>query len=113
MVLKGEKPVITKNTVTLPSSGIVEQMVEKTPEGFGTTGFSSARKRNLKMLSLNGISPTKENIVKNKYPFKRPLFILIHKNHKPEIKRFVDFILSKEGQQIISSLGTISLLDIK
>lgn len=113
MVLKGELSVKTKNTILLPSSGIVEQMVEKTPEGFATTGFSSARKRNLKMLNLDGISPTKENIIKNKYPFRRPLFILIHKNHKPEIKRFIDFILSKEGQQIISSQGAVSLLDIK
>lgn len=113
MILKGENPVVTKNTVTLPSSGIVEQMIEKTPEGFGTTGFSSARKRNIKMLSLNGVSPTKENIINRKYDLIRPLFILVPEEPKQEVKKFVDFILSKEGQQIISSLGAISLSDIK
>jgi ABC-type phosphate transport system substrate-binding protein len=39
------------------------------------------------MLKLNGISPTKENIAMNRYPLKRPLFILVPKNPKQEVKK--------------------------
>lgn len=113
MILKGEEIVVSPNIMTLASAGIVEQIVEKTPEGFATTGFSSARKRDVKMLKLDGISPTKENIIMNRYPLKRPLFILAPKNPKQEVKEFIDFVLSKDGQQFISGLGMVSLLDMK
>lgn len=113
IILKGDEIAVSLNIMPLASTGIVEQIVEKTPEGFATTGFSSARKRDVKMLKLNGISPTKENIISNRYPLKRPLFLLVPKNPKSEAKKFIDFVLSKDGQQFISGLGIISLLDMK
>ncbi len=113
LVLKGLDPVETPNTMFLASTGIVEQMVEDTPEGFATTGFTSARKRHLKMLKVNGVYPTNKNIISKTYSLKRPLYILIPKNPKPEVKKFLDFVLSKEGQQFIRAQGVVSLLDVK
>ncbi len=113
MVLNGQDPVQTPNTFFLASTGIVEQMVEETVDGFATTGFSSARKRNVKMLKLDGIYPDKRNISKNIYPFKRPLFLLLTKEAKPEARKFVDFALSRKGQELISSYGVVPLMDIK
>lgn len=113
IITNGMDVVETPNTLLVASAGIVEQMVERTSEGFGISGFSSARKRDVKMLKVNGVYPTKKDIINNKYPFKRPLFLVALKNPKPEVKRFIDFTLSKEGQRLISSLGTVSLLDVK
>lgn len=96
-----------------PSAAIWEQLVEKMPDGFASTGFASARKRNVKMLTVNGQAPTKQNIMSGKYPFKRPLFIVVKKDARPEVKRFTDFILSKKGQRLISSYGIPSLSDMK
>ena len=113
LVLGGREPVETQNTVMLASTGIVEQMVEATPEGFAAAGFSSARKRNVKMFKVDGVSPTRGDIINYRYKLKRPLFILIPKNPKPEVKKFVDFVLSKKGQRLISSYGVVSLSDMK
>ena len=113
VVLKGKEPAATSNTFLVPSTAIVEQMVESTPEGFATTGFTSGRKRNVKMLKVNGVYPTKMNITNKKYGLMRPLFILIPAVPKPEVKKFVDFTLSKDGQNFIGSLGVVSLIDIK
>lgn len=113
LVLKGKEPAETRNTMFLASTGIVEQMVEDTPEGFATTGFSSARRRDVKMLRVDGVSPTQKTIISNRYPLKRPLFLLVPKKHKPELKQFVDFVLSKEGQRFINSRGVVSLVDVK
>ncbi|RJQ21077.1 MAG: phosphate ABC transporter substrate-binding protein [Nitrospiraceae bacterium] len=113
MVLDGKDPVETPNTVFLASTAIVEQMVEKTSGGFAATGFSSARKRDVKMLKLNGVYPDKKNISSNSYPLKRPLYLLVPKEAGAETKNFIDFVLSKKGQKLISSYGAISLLDIK
>lgn len=109
MVLKGKDTVRSKNSLALASTGIVEQMVEKTAEGFATTGFSSAQKRDVKMLRVNGVFPTKVNISNDTYPFRRPLYLITHGSPGPEVKRFIDFALSREGQHIISSQGVIPL----
>jgi phosphate transport system substrate-binding protein len=113
LVLNGKEPVESANTVFVASSGLVEQMVEENPEGFATTGITSARKRNVKILKVNGIAPTNKAIITNQYPLKRPLFILMPKNPKPEVKKFVDFTLSRAGQRFIQSLNVISILDVK
>ena len=113
LVLKGREPVETQNTLFLASTAIVEQMVETTPEGFATTGYTSARKRQVKMLKVNGVAPTVGNIVQQHYPLKRPLYILLPKDPKPAARKFVDFVLSKEGQQYLRSLNVVSLLDVK
>jgi len=113
MVLKGKEPASTPNSLFLASTGIVEQMVETTPEGFGTAGFSSARKRDVKMLKVDDVYPDKKNIVSGKYPLKRPLFLLTSKDPKPAVKKFIDFALSRQGQELISSYGAVSLMDVK
>jgi phosphate transport system substrate-binding protein len=46
-------------------------------------------------------APTIENVINGKYPISRPLFL--YTNGAPEglVKKFVDFILSREGQDIV------------
>jgi phosphate transport system substrate-binding protein len=112
LIFREKQPSDIPDAVYLASTGIVEQMVEKTAEGFAIAGFSSSRKRDVKMLKLNGVYPDKQSISANKYPFKRPLFILAPKNPRLEVKKFIDFALSKKGQELISSYGAISLSDI-
>ena len=113
LVLKGKEIVETPHTLFLASTAIVEQMVEDTPGGFATTGFSSARKRDVKMLKVNRVSPDKKNITTNKYPLKRPLFLLVPRRANPAVKKFIDFALSNKGQKFISSQGVVSLADVK
>lgn len=113
LILEGKEPYKNPNALSLASTGIVEQMVEKTPEGYAASGFSSARKRDVKMLKISGVYPSNTTIASGKYPFKRPLFLLLPKKTKPETKKFIDFVLSKEGQRFISSQGIVSLSDIK
>jgi phosphate transport system substrate-binding protein len=113
LVLEGKDPAEFPNLLFMASTAIVEQMVEKTPEGFATTGYTSARKRNVKMLRVNGASPTRKSIISGAYPLKRPLYILLPKDPKPEVKKFVAFALSGEGQRFIRTLDVVSLRDVK
>jgi phosphate transport system substrate-binding protein len=113
LVLEGREPVQTPNTLALVSTGIVEQIVEKTPDSFAAAGYASARKRNVKMLKVNGISPSKQAIATGRYPFRRPLFLVVPKTPGAETKKFIDFTLSREGQQFISTLGIVPLREAK
>jgi phosphate transport system substrate-binding protein len=46
-------------------------------------------------------APTIENVINGKYPISRPLFL--YTNDAPEglVKQFIDFVLSKQGQDIV------------
>lgn len=113
LMLNGKHPVRGPGVLMLASTAIVEQMVEETPDGFAITGFSSAQRRSVKILKVNGVPPTIRNIIRGTYPYRRPLFILHHKNPKPEVKQFIEYILSAEGQRFIRSRNVVSLQDIK
>jgi phosphate transport system substrate-binding protein len=46
-------------------------------------------------------TPTIENVVNGKYPISRPLFLYTNGAPQGLVKKFVDFTLSKEGQDIV------------
>jgi phosphate transport system substrate-binding protein len=54
-------------------------------------------------------SPTIENVINGKYPISRPL--LIYTNGQPQglVKKFVDFCLSKEGQDIVTATDFVPI----
>ncbi len=47
------------------------------------------------------ITPTIDNVVNGAYPISRPLFIYTNGQPQGLVKKFVDFILSPEGQEIV------------
>ena len=46
-----------------------------------------------------GVPPTVMNIQNGACPFKRPLFLAIPEDPKPEVTRFVEFVLSRGGEK--------------
>jgi phosphate transport system substrate-binding protein len=46
-------------------------------------------------------SPTIENVINGKYPISRPLFLYTNGTPEGLVKKFVDFTLSPEGQEIV------------
>jgi len=46
-------------------------------------------------------APTIENVINGKYPISRPLFLYTNGESQGLVKKFIDFCLSKEGQDIV------------
>lgn len=101
----------TSDALIYSSSGPLEQEVEQVETVIGMTGVSSARKRNVKILSLNGVAPDYENIARGTYPHFRPLYLFTQGPPSGEAKGFVDFALSPEGQALIKGEGTVNYAD--
>ena len=102
----------TKSKYTKRSSGPLEKGVEKDINGIGITGVSSARKRsNLKIISLDGKSPTYENVLNGKYFLYRPLYLVTTPTPTKQVKEFVSFARSKEGRKIIRENQTVPYMD--
>ena len=64
----------------------------------------------VKMLALNGYAPTKENIIDGNYPIVSEFYAVYRKDNPNEnVKRFVAWMQSEEGQQIVEETGYIRL----
>ena len=97
-----------KATYVVKSSGPVEKGVVKNINGFGVSGISSAKKRKLKLLKLDGKAPTYENIKNGSYALYRPLYLVIKRGNKtPLVRDFIKYAVSAEGQAIINAQGTV------
>ena len=63
--------------------------------------------------SIDGISPTEENVRNDTYPITRYLHFLTTKSPGGSIKQFIDWVLSPAGQSIIKKSGFIPLWENK
>ena len=102
---------VTKSEYMMRSSGPLEKSIEKDRYGIGITGVSSARKRDIKIISIDNKSPTYENVKLGKYLLYRPLYLVTTPTPSPKVKKFVSFAMSKEGRVIIRNNGTVPYLD--
>jgi phosphate transport system substrate-binding protein len=72
--------------------------------GYYGMGYISAKQKPVAIAKdekSEYVEPTIENVINNKYPISRPLFIYTNGAPQGLVKKFVDFALSKEGQDIV------------
>lgn len=100
-------------TEIFDSSGPLEKQVQADPEALAISGISSARKRNVKLLSLNGKQPTYDNVKSGEYLLYRTLYLSFNKNnpHLDQVKNFIHFAQSAKGMDIIRSQGTVPYIE--
>ncbi len=61
----------------------------------------------VKVLTVNGLLPTSENLRSGTYSMSRPLIMATKGQPTGEAKQFIDFIFSSEGKQIIQKKGFV------
>ncbi len=94
------------------SSGFVREEVAKDEGAFAIDNtMSSSRHKGIKMLKVDGIEPTKKNILSGKYKMRQALYLYLPKNPSKLATKYAKFALSKEGQAVISKTGTANLAE--
>ena len=64
----------------------------------------------IKMLSLNGVYPSKENVQNESYPIVSNFYAATRKGEtNPNVQKVLDFVLSPTGQEIVDEVGYVSL----
>jgi len=97
-----------KASYVMKSSGPLEKGIVKNINGIGVTGISSAKRRDVKILKLNGKAPSYDNIKTGNYVLYRPLYLVTKIGKRDQKGRdFIRFALSREGQGIIRGQGTV------
>jgi phosphate transport system substrate-binding protein len=95
------------------STGPLEQAIIDEPNAIAISGISSARKRDVKILELDGKYPSYENVQSGNYLLYRPLY-LVYNEASPnaeQIKDFIQFADSEEGRNVIRNNGTVPYLE--
>jgi phosphate transport system substrate-binding protein len=98
---------------TLPGTAAVVNAIEKDKNGIGYGGTAYSKGIRLakikKDTATDGVLPTEENIKGGKYPVSRYLYMYVLKRPEGDMKKFIDWVLSKEGQAIVADVGYFPL----
>jgi phosphate transport system substrate-binding protein len=95
--------------------GIVEQVASYTNYanaiGYSFLFFVTEMVNNdeIKLISIDGIFPSKEAVQKNEYPFAGTFYAITTGNETENAKKFIEWILSDEAQYLIEKTGYIPI----
>lgn len=98
------------NAINLPTTVAIVHEIGKNPAAIGYGGLAYGE--NLVHCKINGISPTAESVRADKYPITRYLYFYTIKKPEGVVKLFIDWVLSKEGQQAVKEIDYIPLFDL-
>ncbi|ENW8266064.1 TPA: PstS family phosphate ABC transporter substrate-binding protein [Salmonella enterica subsp. enterica serovar Strathcona] len=65
--------------------------------------------KNIKLLAVNGISPTVENIRNGSYPYIVDVYMVTREKTTVETQKMVGWFLSPQGQQLVQDVGYVPL----
>jgi phosphate transport system substrate-binding protein len=113
-----ERVMANKNYVngimSMPATGSIIQSVSQTKGAIAYVGIAYLNK-NVKSISVSFdkgkkyVEPTVANAKNKSYPIVRPLFYYYVTSSESKVKKFIDFVLSEEGQKIVEKVGYISV----
>lgn len=106
LVLKGGKT--REDALMLASNKAVAATVAQTPGAIGYIGLGYLSSK-VKALSVGGVMPSNETVRSGEYTLARPLFMYTNGKPKGLAGRFLNFILSTEGQKIVEETGYVSV----
>ncbi|MDY6148071.1 MAG: phosphate ABC transporter substrate-binding protein [Porphyromonas sp.] len=114
------KEIVLKNKnymngiMSMPATGAIIQSVSQTPGAIGYVGLAYLN-RKVKPLAVSFDSSKKYTTpsiasAKNKtYPIVRPLYYYYDSRAETKVKPFIDYVLSGQGQKIVSEIGFVEV----
>lgn len=97
----------TDQAVTVPGARAMTAAVAGDPSGigYGTSAYTDG----VKPVAVDGVYPSEENVRSGRYPICRYLYFYSIHQPEGEIKRFLDWAVSEEGQGVARANGYIPL----
>jgi phosphate transport system substrate-binding protein len=100
------------SALLMAATGAIVQSVSQTPGAIGYVGLAYIEK-NVKPLKVSYdkgktfVAPSLENAQNKSYPVTRPLYYYYLTKSEKQVKPFIDYILSAEGQKTVVTEGYI------
>lgn len=114
----GDTPIMepTMQTSVGDMGGIIEEVADYKNKS-NSMGFSFRfyvegiiKNPDIKMIAIDGVAPTKENIQSGAYPIIAPLYAVTYEGNANEnVQNLIEWMLSDEGQYIIEQTGYVAI----
>ena len=100
---------ITPKAIVQDSNGAVRQLVADDPHsiGFISLGLVDIGEKPVKAVQLDGVVPTRENVINGSYPLYRPFLFVTVSEPTGAVREFIDYVLSPTGKRILADEGLI------
>jgi phosphate transport system substrate-binding protein len=103
-----KKQNIVQNCIMVASNNAAVTSVKDTPGAIAYAGLGYLSS-SVKPVQVNGVDPTFENVLSGAYPVARKLNMYTNGAPQGITKKFIDFVLSAEGQQVVEKQGFIKV----
>lgn len=100
--------------LNMPATGAIVQSISQTKGAIGYVGLAYMEKtvKDLKVSYDKGktfVEATVANAKNKTYPITRPLYYYYLVKDENKVKSFINFVLSEEGQKVVSDVGYVSI----
>ena len=101
----------TETAKVMARGGDMATALAGTPNAIGMTSMTVVEQSagKLKALTINGVAPTPENVKNGRYFLTRDFLFVTKDKPTADIKKFLDFVLSSEGDRVILANGAVPL----
>ncbi len=114
ILFSNNKQNFSANATRVANSTITRKSVKNDPYALAIDDVTSVKNiPNIKILSIDGVIPSKETIMSEMYKFATPYYLYSNGRPKGLTRLYIKFLLSKEGQELISKLGNVNLSEGK
>ncbi len=86
----------------------LESAVANLDNAIAVTSMARARQEQVKVLRLEGLEARAEVVAEGQYPLFLPLYLVLPNGAEAKVERFVDFVLSDQGQRLLKNHGTVT-----
>ena len=104
--LHRDRPRITMYSITEPSNGSVKALVSGDPAAIGHMSLGQVNEE-LKGVAVDGVEPTRDNVLNKSYRLVRPFLFVAKGEPDAPSQKFIDYVLSDEGQRILEREGLV------
>lgn len=105
-VMGSKKARVALNALVQESNGAVKELVRNDPAAIGFMSLGLVG-NDLKALKIDGVAPSAEEVVAGKYPLVRPFLFVTKRQVAPEVREFIDYVLSPKGQETLEKEGLV------
>lgn len=83
--------------------------VGKNPSGIGYVGMAYTKANGVKVVSIDGATPSIKTVQDHSYPYWRPTFYYTNGEPSGVAREFLDFTVSSVGQKIVAQVGFVPI----
>ena len=87
----------------------IAREVGKNPNGVGYVGLAYTKASGIRVVPIDGASPSKGSVLAKSYPYARPTFFYTNGEPTGVVKEFIDFTVGPEGQKIVEQVGFVPI----